>query len=99
MQIYISTSFEIHFYEYEANPSSYFFQARRGEIDPTHEFTFHLISQVGGKISKFSSFLAFFALAKLFVPPLNEQLVAVMPNEQTRHHGGDVCEPYHAGRP
>ena len=24
-------------------------KARRGEIDPTHEFTFHLIGQVGGE--------------------------------------------------
>ena len=25
-------------------------KARRGEIDPTHEFTFHLIGQVGNRI-------------------------------------------------
>ena len=25
-------------------------KARRGEIDPTHEFTFHLIGQVGTRV-------------------------------------------------
>ena len=32
-------------------------KARRGEIDPTHEFTFHIISQVRDILLKFTSTL------------------------------------------